>query len=136
MKTRLVLLSLIVVLLASCDVIVVESRYDERDRVTGSYRIEEYSQTYNMYSNFRFSIRPAGYGQQDVLIDNFYNADITVRGEVSANKIYIPLQLVDGYEIEGVGTIYSNQIEWSYQVRDTYERYQPVDFCEATAWFN
>lgn len=136
MKTRLVLLSLIVVLLASCDVIVVESRYDERDRVTGSYRIEEYSQTYNMYSNFHLSIHPAGYGQQDVFIDNFYNADITVRGEVSANKIYIPLQLVDGYEIEGVGTIYSNQIEWSYQVRDTYERYQPVDFCEATAWFN
>lgn len=134
MKTKLVLLS-VVLLLASCDVIVVESRYDERDGVIGSYYIEEYSQTYNAYSQFYMTIRKGRYNTNEVLIENFYNAGVTVHAEVAGGKIYISRQLVDGYEIEGVATMYGSQIEWNYQVRDTYQYHQRVDFCEATAWF-
>ena len=134
MKTKVILFALVVVL-TSCDVIIVEPIYHDRDRVTGSYQVEEHSQTYNDYTQFSIYIRKSG-SYDDVIIENFYNADVNVRATVVSDKIYISRQIVDGYEIEGIGTFYGDEIQFSYKVRDTYSYNKPTDFCNATAWFN
>lgn len=136
MKTN-VLLLIAGLVLSACDIVVVEPLYDERDRVTGSYRIEEFSQTYNESIRFDIYIRKSGYGynSRDVMIENFYNAGVNVRAEVYSGKIFIPRQFVNGYEIEGVGSLYLNEIQLNYKVRDTYTN-RITDFCEATAWLN
>jgi hypothetical protein len=130
-----VLLLIAGLVLTSCDILVVEPRYDDRDRVTGSYRIEEYSQTYNESIRFNIYIRKSAnaYSSSDIIIENFYNAGVDVRAEIVNNKIYISRQYVNGYEIEGVGTVVFNEIILNYKVQDTYSN-RPVDFCEAKAW--
>ena len=134
MKTNVILFSCVLVL-TSCDLIIVEPIYNDRDRVTGSYQIEEQSQTYNDYKRFSIYIRKSGI-YDDVIIENFYDADVNVRATVVSDKIYISRQIVNGYEIEGVGTFYQDEIQFSYKVRDTYSYKKPTDFCNATAWFN
>lgn len=121
-----------VLFLTSCEIII-EPVFDDRDRLVGSYRVEEYSQTFNDYSEFTIYIRKAGGYNSNVIVENFYNANLDVRAEVVNGKIYISKQYVDGYEVEGVGTVYFDEIRFSYRVRDTYY-YKPTDFCEATAW--
>lgn len=134
MKTKVILFALLVVL-TSCDIMIVEPVYQDRDRVIGSYQIEESSQTYNDYTRFSIFIRKSG-SYDDVIIENFYNADVNIRATVVSDKIYISRQVVDGYEIEGIGTFYGDEIQFSYKVRDTYSYNKPTDFCNATAWFN
>lgn len=131
MKTKILLLAM-VLFLTSCEIII-EPVIDDRDRLVGSYQVEEYSQTFNDYGKFTIRIRKAPGYNSDVIVENFYNANLNVRAEVINDKIYISKQYVDGYEIEGVGTIYFDEIRFSYRVRDTYY-YKPTDFCEATAW--
>ena len=134
MKAKMVLLT-VTVLLSSCNLMIIEPVYDDRDRLTGSYRIEEHSQTYNDYTRFSIAIRKSGI-YDEVVIENFYNSGIAVRATVAYDKIYISRQIVNGYEIEGVGTYYGNEIEFSYRVRDTFSYGKPTDFCNATAWFD
>ncbi len=134
MKTNMVLMAL-TVLLSSCNLMIVEPVYDDRDRLIGSYRIEEHSQTYNDYTRFSIYVRKSGI-YDEVVIENFYNSGVAVRASVAYDKIYISRQLVNGYEIEGVGTFYGDEIEFSYRVRDTYSYNKPTDFCDATAWFD
>ncbi|MBL7875384.1 MAG: hypothetical protein JNL53_06950 [Cyclobacteriaceae bacterium] len=133
MKTKLLLL-LGIVVFTSCDILVVEPVYDSRDRLTGSYRMEEYSQTYNDYLHYTIYIRK-GFGSrsQSLIIENFYNSDVDVIAEMVGDKIFISRQIVQGYEIEGVGTLYYDEIKFTYRVRDSYYN-KPTDFCEATAW--
>jgi hypothetical protein len=130
MKTTASLLFILLVA-TSCDIILVEPAYDERNRIIGSYQLEEYSQTYNDYTSFFIYIRKSGIGQQ-VLIENFYNSDMDVLADYQFDKIYIDRQFVNGYEVEGVGTVYGNEIKFNYKVRDTYTN-RPTDFCNATA---
>jgi len=134
MKTN-VLLLIFGLVLSSCEILVVEPMYDVRDQVTGSYRVEEYSQTYNEAIRFTIYIRKSGLGytSREVIIENFYNANMDVYAEVSSGRINIPRQFVGGYEIEGVGSIFLNEIQFNYKVRDTYTN-RIADFCEATAW--
>jgi hypothetical protein len=130
MKTTLTF-GLIAFLLPACDYMYVEPAYDYRSRVEGNYWVEEYSETYNNNSRFRISISRWGY--DEIVIDNFYDVNIRVRARFDYNKIFIPRQVVDGYELEGVGTLYGDEIEFTYKVRDTYS-YKPADFCYAKAW--
>ncbi|HCZ34510.1 MAG TPA: hypothetical protein DHV26_01125 [Cytophagales bacterium] len=135
MKTFSLTFVVLALVLTSCEITIVEPRYDDRDQITGSYRLEEYSQSWRVYSNFEIYIRKlgTGYGADEVLIENFYNADIDVVARVYGNSITIPLQYVNGYEVEGSATIYLNEISFTYRVRDTYTRSSP-DYCEATVW--
>lgn len=132
MKTKVILFALVVAL-TSCDVLIVEPVYTDRDRVTGSYQVEEHSETYNDYTRFYIFIRKSS-GYDGAIIENFYDADVNVKATVVADKIYIHRQIVDGYEMEGVGTFYGDEIRFSYKVRDTYSNNKPTDFCNATAW--
>lgn len=129
---KLLFLFLLTALLTSCEFYYLEPRYRERDRIIGRHEVEEYSETYNDYTRYSIWIEE-GYEGDEFYIDNFYGADIQVYATISYDKITIHRQVVDGYEIEGVGTVYGNQIEFSYSVEDLYYGTR-TDFCEATAW--
>ena len=135
MKTRILLLASSLLLL-SCDILVIEPQYDERDRIAGSYLMKEYSQTYNEYARFNVYVRKTGsVYSNNVIIDTFYNTNADVWAEMVGDKIYISRQVINGYEIEGVGTVYSDEIRFNYSVKDLYYK-KPVDFCESKARFN
>lgn len=118
--------------LTSCDFIIVEPAYDYSDRIVGSYKVEEYSQTYNDYTHYSIYIRKSFRDQ--VIIEDLYVNGLDVRAEVDYDKIYINRQVINGYEIEGVGTVYGDEIDFTFKVRDLYSSNKPVDFCTATAW--
>src|SRR5262249_41549956 len=96
----------------------------------GSYQISEYSSTYNSTIYYNVSVSKASY--TDLYIANFYNAGISVRANLYGDKITIPWQIQDGYEIEGTGTIFGGQINLTYKVRDTYNNWE-TDFCNSSA---
>jgi hypothetical protein len=121
------------VALASCEIIVVDSDYDQVNLADGVYQVEEYSQTYNQ--NFQYSVWINQLGGSSVLyIDNFYDQEITVKAEVIGRKLYIRKQYVDGYEIEGSGTIWGSKIQLDYSIYDVYS-HKPTDYCEATLYW-
>lgn len=124
---------LLVVGLSSCEFYYIEPRIDARDRVTGWHDVEEYSETFNDYLNYSIYIGNSGSYGNEIYIDNFYGADIRVYATVVGDKIDICRQVVDGYDVEGVGTVYSNEIRFNYRVKDTYSNVS-TDYCEATAW--
>ena len=135
MKTRILVIASSILLL-SCDILVIEPQYDERDRIAGSYVMKEYSQTYNESAQYNVYVRKTGsVYSNNVTIENFYNANVDVWAEMIGDKIYISRQVVNGYEIEGVGTIYYDEIRFNYSVKDLYYK-KPVDFCESKARFN
>jgi hypothetical protein len=132
MKTNAALIALLIVL-TSCDILIVEPAIDYRERITGSYEVEEHSQTYSDFTNYDIYIRKSGFNDE-VIIENFYGAGLDVRATVDCDKIYIGRQVVDGYKVEGVGTLYGNEIRFSYSVTDTWSSHSTTDFCNATAW--
>ncbi len=133
MKKSAIILLLSLVLLQSCEFFYTDPYYDARDRVTGTYQVDEYSQTFNGYIQYTIRILKSS-NRDRVLIENFYDAGITVSAEFYSDKIIIPRQKRDGFEVEGTGTVWGNKINFTFSVRDTYVRNKPTDFCEAEAW--
>lgn len=135
MKTTRLLFIALALVFTACEITFVEPRYDDRDAIVGSYRLEEYSQSFRHHSTFRIYIRKleTGYGADKIVIENFYNVGIDVVARVYGNTITIPLQYVNGYEVEGAASVYNNEISFTYRVRDTYTPASP-DYCEATIW--
>jgi len=119
--------------LSSCELYYLEPRYTESDRIVGRYDMEEYSETYNDYTNYSIRIGKSSQYSNEIFIDNFYGSDLRVYANVSYDKITISRQVINGFEIEGVGTVYGDEIQFSYSVRDIYSGTR-TDFCEATAW--
>jgi len=118
--------------LSACEFYYLEPRYDARDRIVGSHDVEEYSETYNDYTYYTIYIeRSSGHG--NILIDNFYGVDISVCATVVGDKITIHRQVVNGYEVEGIGTIYGDEIDFHFSVDDLYSSSR-TDFCEAIAY--
>lgn len=120
-------------LLASCNFYYVEPQYDVRDDLVGKYEIEEFSATYNDVTRYTFRIEKAGYSGNEIYIKNFYGVGIRVRAIINYDRIDIPRQVIDGYEVDGVGTIYNYEISLNYRVVDLYNN-SPADYCETSAW--
>jgi predicted GNAT superfamily acetyltransferase len=98
----------------------------------GSHDVDEYSETYNDKTCYTIYIGRLG-SYDKVYIDNFYGVDIRVDATLRGDKIDIYWQRVDGYEVEGVGTVYGDEIHFNYKVRDVYSGTRS-DYCEAVAW--
>jgi len=130
MKRLLPVLALLL-LLSACDVYVVEPRYDPRDKILGQYDVEEYSETYNDLTYYSFYISKSG-NSRELTISNFYASDIRVYAYLDYDKITIPYQVIDGYEIEGVGTAYGSYMKLNYRVKDVYNN-SYTDFCDTEA---
>lgn len=129
---NLISFTVLVLLATSCTFYDVEPRYDSRDKFVGYYDVEEFSETYNDMTFYEMRISKSGY-DREIYLHNFYGADIRVYATVSFDEIRIPYQVVDGYEIEGSGSIYRNELSLSYRVKDLYDD-SISDFCETTAW--
>lgn len=125
-KVFIAALSLIT--LASCEFNIIEPRYDYRDYVTGYYDVEEYSETYNDYHYYSIHITKYANGRT-VYLNNFYDANLSVYAYLDGDKLTIPLQVANGYEIEGVGTVHSSDLSLNYRVKDLYNDTR-TDFCE------
>jgi hypothetical protein len=128
----LLFFSVVLITLSACEVTVVEPVYDYRDNVLGAYAMDEYSETYNEILYYSIRISKSYETSDEIYIDNFYNADIRVYGYFDNYRITIPYQVVDGYEIEGVGTKSGSAINFSYRVKDRYNNYRS-DFCQTNA---
>ncbi len=129
---KLIPLAAVVVLASSCTFYDVEPRYDPRDKFVGSYDVEEFSTTYSETTYYEMRITKSRY-DREIWLDNFYAADIRVYATVSFDEIRIPFQIVDGYEIEGSGSMYEDQLNLSYRVNDTFG-HSAADYCETIAW--
>lgn len=129
---KLIVFGVLIVVAASCTFYDVEPRYDSRDKFVGYYDVEEYSETYNETTYYEMHISTSRY-RNEVYIDNFYAANIRVYATVSFNDIRIPFQIVDGYEIEGSGTLYHDELNLTYRVKDIYD-HSVADYCETVAW--
>jgi hypothetical protein len=130
MKT-IVTLCLLTLAFSACTFENVEPRFDPRDRIVGHYEVEEYSETFHDFTYYSLHISKSRY-EQEIWLDNFYAADISVYAVVSHDRITIPYQVKDGYEVEGVGTVYGNEINLNYSVKDRYNNTR-TDFCETKA---
>ena len=121
--------SFLLVLLASCEFNVIEPRYDYRDSITGHYGVEEYSETYNDVAYYSLSITKDYHAHYTIYINNFYASGLRVYARLEGSKITIPYQVVDDYEIEGVGTLYGHDLSINYRIKDLYHNTR-TDFCE------
>jgi hypothetical protein len=119
-------------LLSSCEINMIEPRYDERDRVTGYYDLEEFSDTYHDYTYYEVRITKGSYNDETIYVDNFYGANIRVKAIFRNGKITIPYQVIDGYEVDGTGNLSGSRLSLTYRIKDTYNR-GPADFCSARA---
>ncbi|QOI97494.1 MAG: hypothetical protein HRU69_08325 [Flammeovirgaceae bacterium] len=119
--------------LSACEFYYYDPYSNPVSRLTGRYSVSEYSETYNAWYNYTIWIEPTGYNTQEVRVDNFYDAGMRVYATVSYNKITIWRQTVNGYTVEGTGTVYGDEISFTYSVRDNRTNSR-TDFCEATAW--
>ena len=131
MKT-IILLFFTAIMISSCTIYDVEPRYDRRDKIVGLYEVEEYSETYNDFTYYSLTISKSGYARE-IYLHNFYDAGIRVYAVLNYDGITIPYQVVDGYEIEGNGTVFGNELNLSYRVKDRYNNL-PSDFCDTKAW--
>jgi hypothetical protein len=133
MKKLIYLFLFLSIGLSSCEFYYLEPVYPERDRLIGRHDLDEYSETYNVSTSYSIWIERSSRYANEFYIDNFYGVDIRVCATISNGKITIHRQVVDGYEVEGVGTVYGSEISLSYSVNDLYSDTR-TDFCEATAW--
>ena len=122
---------MLAVIATSCDYYD-EPRYDSRDKIVGRYDVEEYSDTYNQYTQYSIYILKSRYSRE-IYIDNFYAANIRVNASLDYDRITIPYQIVNGYEVEGGGTVYGNSVSMNYRVKDTYSN-SYSDFCQTDAY--
>lgn len=134
MKKKLLGLSLLLLLMSSCDVVYVEEPIDARNLFTGRFEVEEYSETLDQTTiyNMRVSKENNVYSNL-IFLENFYAADIDVFAEVYGDEIKIPRQKTNGYIIQGVGHLEYGDIVMTYSVEDLYSN-GFVDFCNTVAY--
>lgn len=129
---KLIPFAALIFIASSCTFYDVEPRYDSRNKFVGYYDVEEYSETFNDMTYYEIRISKSRY-DREIYIDNFYAADLRVYAIVSFDDIRIPFQVVDGYEIEGTGTLEHRELILNYRVFDLYNNTM-ADYCETVAW--
>jgi hypothetical protein len=129
---KLILIVAVMAGATSCTFYDVEPEYDSRDKFLGSYDVEEFSETFGGTTYYEMRISKSAYNRE-IYLDNFYAADIRVYATVTFDNVRIPFQVVDGYEIEGSGSLEEDQLNLSYRVKDTYN-HTAADYCETVAW--
>jgi hypothetical protein len=94
---------------------------DPRDNIVDTWRSTEISAIYGK-SNFLVDISKEPLDSTKVILSNFYNlgVDTEVKGILDGYKIDIYVQVVDGNEISGEGTIAGDlsTIDFVYEVDD------------------
>ena len=129
---NVIFFTVLVLVAASCSDYDAEPRYDSRDKFVGYYDVEEFSELYRDMTYYEMRITRSPY-EREVYLDNFYDAGIRVYAIVNYNDITIPLQVVQGFEVEGSGSLYHDELNLRYRVKDLYD-HSVSDYCETVAW--
>jgi hypothetical protein len=135
---RIILLSLFLMILSSCEITVLEEPIpiiieDARDYFTGYFDAEEYSRTSGVYTYYTIRVVKSSRNNNVVFIRNFYGLDIEVLAEVNGRDLYIPEQDVNDYHIEGQGSLYGRELVLNYSVHDHLDPHSNLDICETVA---
>ena len=101
--------------------------------IVGTWKVDEYSETYDATTYFDIRIFKSLDYADEILITNFYDVNIEVHAYVEGNRIVIPFQERNGFEIEGTGTIRSQKITFIYSVFDRING-GLTDYCDSVAW--
>ncbi len=132
MKT-IALFAFAVLTLASCVEYEARPVYDERNALVGYYDVEEYSRTYREHITYEIFVTKNPRHSREIFLNDFYALDTEVVALVDYGHITIPLQVSNGYEIEGSGDVYGRELHLSYRVRDLHDN-SYADYCEAVAY--
>jgi hypothetical protein len=111
-----------------------DPRYDQRNDVVGYYDVEEYSQSYNDVTYYSMQISK-GRSYDEIVLRDLYADGLRVYAILNYDRITIPFQVVDGYEIDGTGTVYGSKINLDYRVKDRVNNAR-TDYCQTTARFS
>ena len=133
---KLILLISAVAMFSSCDVILIDEQpFDPRDIYLGRYQAEEYSQTFDVLTNYRMRILKDGDPFSNVIyIRNFYAVDIEVFAEIIGERINIPRQESGGYIVQGSGRYEFGDVHLSYSVEDALSQSGIADFCNTVLY--
>jgi hypothetical protein len=125
-------------LIFSCSACTIDNNndphYDQRNNIVGYYDVEEYSQSYNDVTYYSMQISK-GRNYNEIILHDVYADGLRVSAIVNYDRITIPFQVVNGYEIDGTGTVYGSKINLDYRVKDRVNNAR-TDYCQATARFN
>ncbi len=122
--------------LSGCEIYIFDNpdeAYDQRVFFTGNYDVQEYSFTYENHYTYQMSISVVWNSSNEVALDGLYGLYQPVYAVVDYDKLTIPLQQQDGYEIEGTGKLRGTRLELNYVVRDLLQQPVVSDFLEAEA---
>ncbi len=121
-------------LISSCDLVIVEDIYDPRVEFLGRFDTEEYSETLDAYSYYDVVIVDDADPYSNVIyIRNFYGAGIEIFGEVNGSRLTIPRQRVGNFIIDGIGRIEYGELVMSYTVEDINPASRFVDYCSTVS---
>lgn len=140
MKKHLLIFSMILLAFSSCEVIIVEEpiivERDPRNFFIGTYGVDEYSETFNVHSDYTIRVFKSAEYAESVIIGNFYGIGLDIIADVDYNgvDIYIPSQDTDGYHISGNGYLEGNRLILNYSVRDHFSHHPVTDYCSTVAW--
>lgn len=107
---------------------------DPRDKFTGVFDVDEYSETLGVYHHYTIDIVKDAHFPASVFLMNFYGEGIEVMADVEGVYLTIPHQEVAGFHVEGEGFINGGKLELFYSVHDHYAHNDFVDYCSTVAW--
>ena len=114
MKTKRNLTAIVLLLLvfSACS----DMEIDSRNQFDGRYYVEEFNYTDGGLSYYDVRIRKVSNSEDEIVFENFFNADIDVFGVVVGNRVYIESQTIDIFWTEGQGTLSGDIINMVYDV--------------------
>lgn len=125
MKAFPVIISLVIITLlsGSCELADDLGGNEAVAELEGEWSVDEDSEIFSKstLAVYRVTISADPDNLNGVIIDNFYDAGISVKANISGTSIIIPNQEAeDGYTVHGSGTISgnSNEIDMNYVVND------------------
>ncbi|MFN2396571.1 MAG: hypothetical protein ABR597_12890 [Bacteroidales bacterium] len=103
------------------------TEFDSRRNFRGTWDVEEYSYRLPMPSYYQSRITLDEFNEENIFIDNFYDAGLEISAMVVGSKVFIPYQQIGIFEImDGFGGYSENTISMSYVVRITVSEEQVI----------
>jgi hypothetical protein len=101
-----------------------------RNDFTGRYELTENSTTQGSTRTYEINIRRSSQGNDQVMIENFYGAGITVNATLSNTRITIANQESGNFIVEGIGALNGSELTLTFDVES--KGTSIIDYCTAT----
>jgi hypothetical protein len=101
-----------------------------RNDFTGRYDMTETSTTQGSTRIYQINIKRSSQGNDQVIIENFYGAGITVNATLSNTRITIAEQESGNFIVEGIGSLNGSELNLTFDVES--KGTSIIDYCTAT----